>query len=70
MSEEQITNEEEFEEIEAAEIEKITNALGELMNATDSETIYGLLQEAYENISSLAEWEDDGEAEGEHAAAA
>ena len=63
MSEEQIINEDLFEEIDAAEIEKITNSLGDLMNATESETIYGLLQEAYENISSLAEWEDDGEVE-------
>lgn len=71
MSEEQTINEEdEYEEIDAAEIEKVTNGLGELMNATESDTIYALLQEAYDLISALAEWEEDEDAEGEQAAAA
>jgi len=74
MSEERIISDEQIEEalaeeIDCHEVEKVTHALGDLMNQVEDGTIYALLQEAYDCISALADWEEDEDA-GEQAAAA
>ena len=75
MSEEQIVSDEQIEEalaeeIDSQEVEKVTHALGDLMNQVEDGTIYALLQEAYDCISALVDWEDDDQEAGEQAAAA
>ena len=75
MSEEQIVSDEQIEEalaeeIDSQEVEKVTHALGDLMNQVEDGTIYALLQEAYDCISALVDWEDDEQDAGEQDAAA
>ncbi len=75
MSEQQIVSDEQIEEalaeeIDSQEVEKVTHALSDLMNQVEDETIYALLQEAYDCISALVDWEEDEEDTGEQAAAA
>lgn len=75
MHEEPIASDEEIEaalaeEIDSDEVEKVTQALGDIMEQVEGETVYALLQEAYDCISALVEWEEEdddeaGEAVGE-----
>ncbi len=60
---------EEYEEIDAKEVERVTAALSELMASVESQNVYELLQQAYDAIAEYAEWEDE-ETGGDSLAAA
>lgn len=61
---------EEFEEIDAQEVERVTATLADLMESVESQDIYELLQQAYDGIAEFAEWEDESAGEEPFAAAA
>ena len=69
MSDDQIVNDEHLEEedIEPQEVEKVAHALADLMENLESETIHSYLQIAFDEISSLIEWEEDEEDQAEAA---
>ena len=74
MSDEQNISDEQIEEalaeeIDSQEVEKVTHAIAQLMEQVESETVYALLQEAYDCIAALVDWEEDDDT-GEQAAAA
>jgi hypothetical protein len=47
------------EEIDGQEVEAVVNALSELIESVESETIAEHLVRAHEAISELADWEED-----------
>jgi len=51
--------EEEEEEIDPAEVERVVESVGELMENLKSDTVYEILHSAYEKITDLVEWEDE-----------
>ena len=50
---------EEEEEIDPAEVERVVESVGELMENVKSDTVYEILHSAYEKITDLVEWEDE-----------
>ena len=58
---EEVEGEEEEEEIDPAEVERVVEAVGELMENIESDTVYDILHSAYEKITDLVEWEDEDE---------
>ena len=59
QSEEVEGEEEEEEEIDPAEVERVVESVGELMENVKSDTVYEILHSAYEKITDLVEWEDE-----------
>ena len=72
MSEENVQqpDPEEWEEVDAQEVELAITALERLIEAVKSETIQAELQVASDNISELADWEEDDDAADDQAEAA
>ncbi len=51
--------EEEEEEIDPAEVERVVESVGQLMENVESDSVYEILHSAYEKISDLVDWEDE-----------
>ena len=51
--------EEEEEEIDPAEVERVVESVGQLMENVESDSVYEILHSAYEKLSDLVDWEDE-----------
>ena len=69
MSEEntQDADRDDWEEVDAQEVELAITALERLIDTIQSETIQAELQVASDNISELADWEEDEDDQAEAA---
>ena len=60
----------EWEEVDSQEVELAMTALERLIDTIQSETIQAELQVASDNISELADWEEDEDEDADQAEAA